>query len=210
MISLLHLCFKATNVYPMIEKFFRHNEGVIERDKCTTIYSKYYIPNTNDTILHQHEKNNVGANCAQINSNTNINKPTEGMFIQKEDRTGCEISSKPQDLTTVKPTKTPCDILIQWRIQGVPPARPPHGSRFFRFDIQIFRNVAGSGVGAPPMRSVPPLREILDPLLLFILIIEQGEWTMVQKVTIWHHLFEYQELKNSWTSSFTWISYWSR
>ena len=36
------------------------------------------------------------------------------------------------------------------------------GSRFFRFDIQIFRNVAASGVGAPP-----PQREILDPLLIF-------------------------------------------
>ena len=33
---------------------------------------------------------------------------------------------------------------------------PPYGSRFFRFDIQIFQNVAASGVGAPPMRSVPP------------------------------------------------------
>ena len=35
----------------------------------------------------------------------------------------------------------------------------PHGSRFFRFDIQIFQNVAALGVGAPPMRSAPPLRE---------------------------------------------------
>ena len=26
---------------------------------------------------------------------------------------------------------------------------PPQGSRFFRFDIQIFRNVAALGVGAP-------------------------------------------------------------
>ena len=53
----------------------------------------------------------------------------------------------------------------QWRIQGAPPARPPYGSRFFWFDIQIFRNVATSGVGAPPSRSAPPLWEILDPLL---------------------------------------------
>ena len=44
----------------------------------------------------------------------------------------------------------------QWRIQGAPPAHP-HGSRFFRFDIQIFRNVAASGVGAPPMRLAPPM-----------------------------------------------------
>ena len=36
---------------------------------------------------------------------------------------------------------------------GVPP--PLHGSRFFRFDIQIFRNVAASGL-APPTRSAPP------------------------------------------------------
>ena len=26
---------------------------------------------------------------------------------------------------------------------------PPHGSKFFRFDIQIFQNIAASGVGAP-------------------------------------------------------------
>ena len=40
---------------------------------------------------------------------------------------------------------------------GAPPARaPPHGSRFFHFDIQIFRNIAASGVGAPPTRSAPP------------------------------------------------------
>ena len=35
---------------------------------------------------------------------------------------------------------------------------PPQGSRFFRFDIQNFRNVTASGVHAPPMRSTPPLR----------------------------------------------------
>ena len=37
---------------------------------------------------------------------------------------------------------------------------PPYGSRFFRFDTQNFRNVAASGVHAPP-----PPREILDPPL---------------------------------------------
>ena len=43
-----------------------------------------------------------------------------------------------------------------WRIQGgAPPVlAPPQGSRFFRFDIHIFRNIAASGVGAPP----PPPR----------------------------------------------------
>ena len=40
---------------------------------------------------------------------------------------------------------------------GAPPARPPYGSRFFRFDIQIFRNVAASGVGASPyVVGAPP------------------------------------------------------
>ena len=33
---------------------------------------------------------------------------------------------------------------------------PPYGSRFFRFDMQNFRNVAASGVHGPPMRSTPP------------------------------------------------------
>ena len=48
-----------------------------------------------------------------------------------------------------------------WRIQGGAASMPPQGSRFFRSDIQILRNVAASGVGAPP----PPPREILDPPL---------------------------------------------
>ena len=40
---------------------------------------------------------------------------------------------------------------------GVPPAHaPPEGSRFFRFDIQNFRNVAASGVGAPLRGWRPP------------------------------------------------------
>ena len=43
----------------------------------------------------------------------------------------------------------------------------PYGSRFFRFDMQIFRNVAASGVHGPPLRGpCPPLREILDPPLI--------------------------------------------
>ena len=40
---------------------------------------------------------------------------------------------------------------------GAAGARPPQGSRFFRFDIQILRNVAASGVGAPPYEvGAPP------------------------------------------------------
>ena len=43
---------------------------------------------------------------------------------------------------------------------GVPPVRtplpPPQGSRFFHFDIQNFRNVAASGVGAPLRGWRPP------------------------------------------------------
>ena len=43
---------------------------------------------------------------------------------------------------------------------GAPPAPPaPHGSRFFRFDIQIFRNVAASGVDAPLRDWHPPYRK---------------------------------------------------
>ena len=40
--------------------------------------------------------------------------------------------------------------------RGCHQCMPPYGSRFFHFDIQIFWNVATSGVGAPPMRSAPP------------------------------------------------------
>ena len=43
----------------------------------------------------------------------------------------------------------------QWRIWGVLLACAPQGSRFFHFDIQIFWNVAASGVGAPT-RLAPP------------------------------------------------------
>ena len=42
---------------------------------------------------------------------------------------------------------------------------PPYGSRFFRFDMQNFRNVAASGVHGPPYEVHAPLREILDPPL---------------------------------------------
>ena len=38
---------------------------------------------------------------------------------------------------------------------GALPARAPQGSRFFRFDIQIFRNIAASGVGAPHEVGAP-------------------------------------------------------
>ena len=45
----------------------------------------------------------------------------------------------------------------QWRNPGGRRRRaPPYGSRFFRFDIQIFQNVATSGVGAPPPRGRHP------------------------------------------------------
>ena len=45
----------------------------------------------------------------------------------------------------------------QWRIQGGRRrSPPPYGARFFHFDIQIFRNVAASGVGAPPLRGRRP------------------------------------------------------
>ena len=40
---------------------------------------------------------------------------------------------------------------------GVRPARtPPYGSRFFRFDMQNFRNVAALGVHGPPVRGPRP------------------------------------------------------
>ena len=41
---------------------------------------------------------------------------------------------------------------------------PPQGSRFFRFDIQIFRNVTASVVHTPLWGPHPPT-EILDPPL---------------------------------------------
>ena len=48
-------------------------------------------------------------------------------------------------------------VTYQWWIQGVPPGHtPPQGSRFFRFHIQNFRNVAALGVGAPPRGWRPP------------------------------------------------------
>ena len=62
-----------------------------------------------------------------------------------------------QSYGTAHKTKTSTK-LQHWRIQGGAAGACPQGSRFFCFDIQIFRNVAASGVGAP-------LREILDPPL---------------------------------------------
>ena len=40
----------------------------------------------------------------------------------------------------------------------------PKGSRFFHLNIQNFRNITPSGVGAPTRST--PLREILDPPLM--------------------------------------------
>ena len=49
--------------------------------------------------------------------------------------------------------------------------------RFFRFDIQNFRNVTASGVHAP-LRGSRPLREILDPPLIYTLLC-RVIWTAV-------------------------------
>ena len=44
------------------------------------------------------------------------------------------------------------------------PNTPPQGSRFFRFNIQYFRNITASGVHAPRMRSTaPPMRSTAHP-----------------------------------------------
>ena len=50
-------------------------------------------------------------------------------------------------------------------LEGACPAHVPQGSRFFCFDIQNLRNITASGVHAPPTRSTPLLRKILDPPL---------------------------------------------
>ena len=42
------------------------------------------------------------------------------------------------------------------------------GSRFFRFDMQNFRDVAVSGVHGPLYEVHAPLREILDPPLIVL------------------------------------------
>ena len=47
---------------------------------------------------------------------------------------------------------------------------PPKGSRFFRFDIQNFRNVTASGVHAPPTRSGNPGSWIRHCYLLIVTI----------------------------------------
>ena len=39
---------------------------------------------------------------------------------------------------------------------GTPGTRPPYGSRFFRFDMQNFWNVAASGVHGPPYEVHAP------------------------------------------------------
>ena len=57
------------------------------------------------------------------------------------------------------------DIIISGGSRGVPLAHTPYGSRFFRFDIQIFQNIAALGVGTP-LRGRRPPWEILDLLLI--------------------------------------------
>ena len=67
---------------------------------------------------------------------------------------------------------------------GAPGARPPYGSRFFRFDMQNFRNVATSGVhGPPPYEVHAPLREILDPPLQINDTISRKALCFIIKIT---------------------------
>ena len=61
----------------------------------------------------------------------------------------------------------------QWQIQGALLACTPHGSRFFHYDIQIFRNVVTSGVGVPLWGWRPPMG-ILDLLLRAICRLDTG------------------------------------
>ena len=64
-------------------------------------------------------------------------------------------------------------VTHHWRIQGAPPARAPQGSRFFCFDIQILRNVATSGVGAPLRGWRPPTG---NPVLSDVLF---SDWVLI-------------------------------
>ena len=59
-------------------------------------------------------------------------------------------------------------------VGGVPGARP-QGSRFFRFDIQNFRNVTASGVHAPPPTGNPGSALNLIPLFIFKAICSRCE-----------------------------------
>ena len=48
-------------------------------------------------------------------------------------------------------------IAVHWWIQGAHLVHaPPKGTQFFRFDIQILRNVAASGVHTPPYEVHTP------------------------------------------------------
>ena len=85
---------------------------------------------------------------------------------------------------------------------------PPHGSRFFCFDMQNFQNVAASGGPWPPLtRSTPPLWKILDPPLCTLTIwplnrdhltyqtkqsrvTEFTMCTFIRFVLIWWHYFQ--------------------
>ena len=65
-------------------------------------------------------------------------------------------------------------------IGGSRGARPPYGSRFFHFDMQNFRNVAASGVhGSAYEVHAPPLREILDPPLMYVNFLQSYTITCV-------------------------------
>ena len=97
-------------------------------------------------------------------------------IVQSEDSTQCQVESCRQQTQI----RTETDVhkfqagTSSWKggakqsnsggSRGHHWCMPPYGPRFFCFDIQIFQNVATSGVappppyevGAPPTRSAPP------------------------------------------------------
>ena len=58
--------------------------------------------------------------------------------------------------------------------RGAPPVRAPQGSTFFCFDIQIFLKHSHLGSWHPPYEDGAPLREILDPPLVHVLLFTSG------------------------------------
>ena len=63
----------------------------------------------------------------------------------------------------------------------------PQGSRFFRFDIQIFQNVSASGVHAPLTRSTPPTGNpgsATEQLIFFRAMLSRIKQKIVAKVNV--------------------------
>ena len=75
-------------------------------------------------------------------------------------------------------------LLIGGSRGGAPGARPPYGSRFFRFDMQNFRNIAALGVHGPPYEVHAPPKGNPGSATVTCTFLPSAVWTLIADSTV--------------------------